>query len=239
MERKITLVAFMMVTIFSIGLTSTLVYGGNQVQVPVFDDNFVHIGFLVPPDLVASGDPVFFESFSSSGLQLIDGFGISPDLEPGRMRCSTLIPGFNFCEFDVSNFIDDLTTKIMEIHITFTGEPPILQPSVLCFDITGVTNGVLVSGTLGPDPDQFTWVMECSPNPASETISITREPLTTMTFVEIWTTSFGEPIPIGGTNIPIDQSALLLAGVQSISMWMIPVVIAGIGIGVFVIKRRK
>ena len=47
------------------------------------------------------------------------------------------------------------------------------------------------------------------------------------------------PIPIGGTFIPIDTSALLLAGVSSISMWMIPVVIAGVGIGVFVIKRRK
>jgi len=45
--------------------------------------------------------------------------------------------------------------------------------------------------------------------------------------------------PVGGTMIPIDQSALLLAGVQSISMWMIPVVIAGIGIGIFVIKRRN
>ena len=45
--------------------------------------------------------------------------------------------------------------------------------------------------------------------------------------------------PIGGTFIPIDQSALLLAGVQSISMWMIPVIIAGIGVGVFVIKRRS
>jgi len=44
---------------------------------------------------------------------------------------------------------------------------------------------------------------------------------------------------VGGINIPIDTSALLLAGVQSISMWMIPVVIAGVGIGIFVIKRRK
>jgi len=44
---------------------------------------------------------------------------------------------------------------------------------------------------------------------------------------------------IGGFNVPIDTSSLLLAGVQSISMWMIPVVIAGIGIGIFVIKRRK
>ena len=46
-------------------------------------------------------------------------------------------------------------------------------------------------------------------------------------------------VAIGGTSVPIDQTALLLAGVQSISMWMIPVVIAGVGIGVFVIKRRK
>ena len=47
------------------------------------------------------------------------------------------------------------------------------------------------------------------------------------------------PIVVGGTNVSIDTSALLLAGVQSISMWMIPVVIAGVGIGVFVIKRRN
>ena len=44
---------------------------------------------------------------------------------------------------------------------------------------------------------------------------------------------------VGGSMIPIDSTALLLAGVQSISMWMIPVVVAGVGIGVFVIIRRK
>jgi len=48
-----------------------------------------------------------------------------------------------------------------------------------------------------------------------------------------------QQITIGGTMIPIDTTALLLAGVQSNSMWMIPVVAAGIVIGVFVIKRRK
>jgi len=46
-------------------------------------------------------------------------------------------------------------------------------------------------------------------------------------------------VPVGGISIPIDQSALLLAGVSSVSMWMIPVILAGIGIGVFVIKRRN
>ena len=44
---------------------------------------------------------------------------------------------------------------------------------------------------------------------------------------------------VGGFDVSINTSALLLAGVQSVSMWMIPVVIAGIGIGIFVIKRRN
>ena len=44
---------------------------------------------------------------------------------------------------------------------------------------------------------------------------------------------------IGGSILPLDTTALLLAGAQSISMWMIPVILSGIGIGVFVIKRRK
>jgi len=46
-------------------------------------------------------------------------------------------------------------------------------------------------------------------------------------------------VAVGGSDISINTSALLLAGVQSISMWMIPVVVAGVGIGIFVIKRRK
>ena len=47
------------------------------------------------------------------------------------------------------------------------------------------------------------------------------------------------PVPIGGTMIPIDSTALLLAGAQMNAAWLIPVVVAGIVIGVLVIKRRK
>jgi len=47
------------------------------------------------------------------------------------------------------------------------------------------------------------------------------------------------PPVVGGFDVSINTSSLLLAGVQSVSMWMIPVVIAGVGIGIFVIKRRQ
>ena len=45
-------------------------------------------------------------------------------------------------------------------------------------------------------------------------------------------------LPIGGKIVPIDSAALLLAGVQSFS-WMIPVVLSGIGIGLFVVSRKS
>jgi len=48
-----------------------------------------------------------------------------------------------------------------------------------------------------------------------------------------------DDVPVGGTFLPIDTTSLLLAGAQSISMWMIPVILAGIVVGVFVIKRRN
>ena len=50
----------------------------------------------------------------------------------------------------------------------------------------------------------------------------------------------GTDSQIGGTVMsPLDTTALLLGGAQMNAAWMIPVVVAGIGIAVFVIKRRK
>jgi len=53
---------------------------------------------------------------------------------------------------------------------------------------------------------------------------------------------FAEPqvIPIGGTSIPIDTTALLVAGAQTISPWLILGVLSiiGIGLAVFTLKRN-
>ncbi len=43
---------------------------------------------------------------------------------------------------------------------------------------------------------------------------------------------------VGGTVIPIDTTAMLLAGAQSTS-WMIPVILSGIGIGLFVFRKSE
>ncbi len=47
-----------------------------------------------------------------------------------------------------------------------------------------------------------------------------------------------ERIPIGGELLPLDTTALLLAGAQTFS-WMIPVVLSVLGIGLFVVSRKS
>jgi len=44
-------------------------------------------------------------------------------------------------------------------------------------------------------------------------------------------------VPVGGELIPIESTSLILAGAQSFS-WMIPVILSGIGIGLFVVSRK-
>jgi len=43
---------------------------------------------------------------------------------------------------------------------------------------------------------------------------------------------------VGGELIPIETTSLILAGAQSFS-WMIPVVLSGIGIVLFVVSRKS
>jgi len=54
---------------------------------------------------------------------------------------------------------------------------------------------------------------------------------------EIWITT-PEPPVVGGELLPLNTTALLLAGAQSFS-WMIPVVLSVLGIGLFVVSRKS
>jgi len=46
------------------------------------------------------------------------------------------------------------------------------------------------------------------------------------------------PLPIGGELLPINTTALLLAGVQTNLGWIVPVVISAVGISAFLVKRK-
>ena len=49
---------------------------------------------------------------------------------------------------------------------------------------------------------------------------------------------YGNGCFVGGEIIPIDATSLILAGAKSFS-WMIPLVLSGIGIGLFVVSRKS
>jgi len=42
---------------------------------------------------------------------------------------------------------------------------------------------------------------------------------------------------IGGKLIPLDTTALLLAGAQSSLAWILPLVLGGVGLAVFMLRR--
>ncbi len=43
---------------------------------------------------------------------------------------------------------------------------------------------------------------------------------------------------VGGTGMKIDKASLLLAGDQTLSMWLLPIIISGIGIGLFFVRKN-
>jgi hypothetical protein len=54
-------------------------------------------------------------------------------------------------------------------------------------------------------------------------------------FQELW---INEP-QIAGELLPLDSTALFLAGIQSMTIWMVPTVLGLAGVGVYLVKFRK
>jgi hypothetical protein len=46
-------------------------------------------------------------------------------------------------------------------------------------------------------------------------------------------------VPVGGTLIPIDSAALLLAGIQTSAVWMVPLLAGIVGATTIYIKKKR
>jgi len=49
----------------------------------------------------------------------------------------------------------------------------------------------------------------------------------------------GNGEPVAGELLPLDNSSLFLAGIQSMTVWMIPTILGLAGAGVYLVKFRK
>jgi len=212
----ISTVSFSTMDAFANGVPQPILCDGE----PPFDENCVHAFWDFQPSSPATPSFIGFDLFSS--------FPLSERPALGSCTASS-------CEFQIPNFVDDLNTKLIRIMIFYDeniGDAP-FNPSVTCHDSTE-TPGIYVETF--PDIDTITWEFECHPNPDWEFITFDVA-TNNIVGIEIWTASFDETT-VAGELLPLDSTALFLAGLTSMTIWMIPTVLGLAGAGVYLVKYR-
>ncbi len=224
--KKYVITIILAVLISTVSLTSMQAFAGTgPIVEPPFDKNALHTAWFDDfdnPDLPPS-DPL--EQFNPEFL-----------LNPNVIATGGCIG--EFCAFTLPNYIDGLNTKLVRVEISYTGtgnDVPTV-PTLTCFDSeAGETEGFFVDGN---EIEFFLQVdLKCHPNPDWEIISFQRTANTGLVNVSIWTASFNEE-QVAGELLPIMSSALVIAGVSTIAIWMIPTVLGLAGAGVYLVKFR-
>jgi len=140
---------------------------------------------------------------------------------------------FNECHFFVPNFDDPFNTKLIRIQVVYgqsVSQPP---PQVRVEPSSG--NCILDQRFDEPNRYFFEdWI--CHPNPIGEQVWINFGLDTELFEVLVDTVSFGSTA-VGGEFIPIDATAIVLAGSQTTAAWMIPVIVSGIGFAVVIARK--
>ena len=200
---------------------------------------------LIPGDAAASqtvGTVTFTITPPSSELY-IGAAGVNP--VPG-LDWTTINPGPDIAISDIENLNADLSSAVFSLGFDFV-EP---TTGFGCNNTTCVDSTFSVTLKNGPttvDSFQFN-----APNDVLAFVGVQSD--TAFDRVEIREITgnnddeyFGEfytsePLPsdevIGGEIIPIESTSLILAGSQTFS-WMIPVLLSGIGIGLFVFRKSE
>jgi len=104
---------------------------------------------------------------------------------------------------------------------------------------TSITSTVIPGNTLNPNESYFAAL-------AFETVQFdpldsfpTGEVSTTFAFITEVGFSTSSQMLVGGTSIPIDTTALLIAGFNVNSIWMIPTVLGLVGAGIVIYKFKR
>ena len=195
---------------------------------------------LNPPTYVLDDCAVGFSYFpqgSVTGNLLrvgdCEGFNLTGDPTvdcPTINDLQTQTNSINECHFFVPNFDDPFDTKLIRIQVIYHNSE--VPPQVRVEPSSGNCEFV----------DRFDdgryffedWI--CHPNPFNEQVWIDFELGTEIFEVVIDSVSFGEP-RVGGELIPLDTTSLLVAGAQMNAVWLIPVIVSAVGVGIVILRK--
>jgi len=213
---RVTLIVLSMATIFSIGLPSPPATAHGNIDQSFTGPCTAFVGFLGQSG--PSGQEFTPTVSNLVGVDLIlrepqGGGNAKVNIKTGSVAGSII---------GTSNTVPVSGAGDLIVHFDFPITVPLIPGNLFVIDVSSFDTGM-------------EWCTNnTNPYPGGSRIFVIPVPTHDLGF----TTYFIDPA-VGGTFIPLDKTALLLAGVQSISMWMVPVVVAGVGIGIFVVIRRK
>jgi len=194
-----------------------------DVNPPIYSSDDCAVGFLYFPPAT--------EFLLRGGDCLMGELTDEPQQDcPPTNGLQTQTNNINECHFFVPNFDDPFDTKLIRIQVIYHNSevPPEVnvEPSFgNCEFVDRFDDGRYFFED---------WI--CHPNPFNEQVWISFEPGTAIFEVVIDSVSFGEP-SVGGIFEGVDTTSLLVAGAQANAVWMIPVIVSAIAIGIVIARK--
>ena len=148
----------------------------------------------------------------------------------------TVLPRSSTITVDIRNSFNGAILGTTSQLVITPGSNTPANPLVVHFDldVNGLSPGnTYVIQAIGDNGD-YSWVCALNSYPNGQNV----RPGVNVNCDQNFVTYFSSAAPVGGESLSIDSTALILAGAQSFS-WMIPVVLSGIGIGLFVVSRKS
>jgi len=228
------------------GMTSPAFAGG----VCITEETTLDQLFL-PGGCIIAGDKIFenWELIDLSGPYDLANVEVIPvNDDPNN-------PGLRYVTKNLSVSAEDITWQMQYDVSTISGDPLIKDYSLELIEFLPdlVDSSPLISEDTVPTSPSFIGVDPLQPkaeaffNPTNTlrlqlNISVLGifGPNSLQEFVALYSQVPPEPeTRVAGELLPLDSSALMIAGLTSMSVWMIPAVLGLAGVGVYLVKFRK
>jgi len=175
--------------------------------------------------------PLLFSFLAVASIVSIGLLGNAQTSFAGPPRTCTISPSEVNLQLGAGEFVE--INKIIECTFTFNNFEIII--TTCQFNSVNPSGPQNFLGTTALFPEKILNLGDTSEehcqkeyvvNPSTDAISVIQE---------IW---INQP-KVAGELLPLDSTALFLAGIQSMTVWMIPTVLGLAGAGVYLVKFRK